>query len=172
MHGAPGNEERRATAEETCAAPGEAAHPDAERTRLHNRHLRFGWWSLLCFLTLGFVLETMHGFKVGWYLDVTNEARRLMFRLAHAHGALLGLVHVAFALSVGTLSTPVSRRQTMASYALTAGSLLLPGGFFLGGVVILGGDPNPAVLLAPIGATLLLVAVFLTASAIVPSRRK
>ena len=60
-------------------------------------HLRFGWWSLLLFACLGLSLEAMHGFKVGWYLDVTHETRRLMFRLAHAHGTLLALGHVALA---------------------------------------------------------------------------
>ncbi len=39
-------------------------------------HLRFGWWSLLVFLLLGLVLETLHGFKIGWYLDVSNSIRR------------------------------------------------------------------------------------------------
>ena len=62
--------------------------PAVDYTR---RHLRFGWWSLLGFLCLGFMLELLHGFKAGFYLDVSNETRRLMWTLAHAHGALLGL---------------------------------------------------------------------------------
>ena len=68
-------------------------------------HLRFGWWSLLFFLTLGVALEAMHGFKVGWYLDVDNETRRSMFRLAHAHGALLGLCNLALASTLGSTTT-------------------------------------------------------------------
>jgi hypothetical protein len=39
----------------------------------------------------------------------------------------------------------------------------VPGGFFLGGLVIRGGDPSLGVLVLPIGAILLLIAVFLTA---------
>ena len=66
--------------------------------------MRFGWWSLLLFLTLGIVLEAMHGFKVGWHLDVGNEARRLLWTLAHAHGTLLALIHIGFALTVRALS--------------------------------------------------------------------
>jgi hypothetical protein len=46
-----------------------------------------------------------------------------------------------------------------------AASLLLPGGFFLGGLVYYAGDPGPGVLLVPVGAVLLLTAVFLMASA-------
>jgi len=64
-----------------------------------DRNLRFGWWSLLVFLSLGGVLETLHGFKVGWYVDVGNEMRRLMFTLAHAHGTALALVNIVAALT-------------------------------------------------------------------------
>src|SRR5213595_4363104 len=64
-----------------------------------DRNLRFGWWSLLLFLSLGGVLETLHGFKVGWYVDVGNEMRRLMFTLAHAHGTLLALLNIAAGLT-------------------------------------------------------------------------
>ena len=64
-----------------------------------NRHLRFGWWLLLVSLSLGLVLEALHGFKLGWYLDVTNETRQLMLTLAHAHGTLLALVNIAAGLT-------------------------------------------------------------------------
>ena len=67
------------------------------------RHLRFGWWSLLLFATLGLVLESLQGFKVRAYLDVSNETRRLMWTLAHAHGTLGGLLHLGLAASVGHL---------------------------------------------------------------------
>ena len=67
------------------------------------RHLRFGWWSLFAFLALGIALDAMHGFKVGWYLDTVNETRRLMFTLSHAHGTLLGLMHLGFAATVWAL---------------------------------------------------------------------
>ncbi len=133
-----------------------------------HRHLRFGWWSMWCYLTLGIVLESMHGFKVGWYLGVNNETRRLMWTLAHAHGALLGLVHIAFALTLPALAPSFARRQAVVSTLLIAASFLLPGGFFLGGIVVFGGDPNPAVLLTPVGALFMLIAVFLTASNIAP----
>src|SRR6185436_11283953 len=77
--------------------------PDASPLDPRRRHLRFGWWALLCFLTLGVVLEAMHGFKVQWYLNVANETRRLMWTLAHAHGVLLALVNILFGLTLGTL---------------------------------------------------------------------
>ena len=130
---------------------------------IERRHLRFGWASLLVFLTLGMVLASLHGFKIGWYLDVSNETRRLMWTLAHAHGTLLSLVHVAFALTTRVLGS--FRAHRVASSCLIGASILLPGGFFLGGIVVYEGDPGPGILLTPVGALLLLVAVGLTARA-------
>ena len=127
------------------------------------RHLRFGWWSLLCFLTLGFVLELLHGFKVGLYLDVSNETRRLMWTLAHAHGALLGLVHLLYALCLRLFPGLAAGSQRPISLSLIGASLLLPGGFFLGGVRFYSGDPGLGILAVPVGATLLAIAVFLVA---------
>ena len=129
------------------------------------RHLRFGWWSLLCFLTLGFGLELLHGFKVGFYLDVSNETRRLMWTLAHAHGALLGLVHILYALCLRLFPGVAAGSQGPISSSLIGASLLLPGGFFLGGVGFYSGDPGLGILTVPVGATLLVIAVFLIARA-------
>ena len=128
---------------------------------LIGRHLRFGWWSLLVFLTLGLALEAMHGFKVGWYLDVANDTRRLMWTLAHAHGVLLGLVNIAFALTQNLRPIP-SPRRAVASALLIAASVLLPGGFFLGGLVVYEGDPGLGIFLTPIGGVLLLIAAWIT----------
>src|ERR1041384_6833709 len=61
-----------------------ASKPVLIGVQLADRNLRFGWWSLLVFLSLGAVLETLQGFKIGWYLDVGNETRRLMFTLARS----------------------------------------------------------------------------------------
>ncbi|MGE3844959.1 MAG: hypothetical protein AB7I50_25625, partial [Vicinamibacterales bacterium] len=97
------------------------------------RHLTIGWWSIFVFGALGLVLETMHGFKLTVYLDVANETRRLMWTLAHAHGTLLGLVHIAFAVSAPMLPALSFRQQETVSKALIGASVLLPGGFFLGG---------------------------------------
>jgi len=125
-------------------------------------HLRFGWWSLLVFLTLGIALEALHGFKVGFYLDAANETRRLMWTLAHAHGVLLGLVHVAFAATLH-LWQPGGLQPIFASRALMAASVLLPVGFFLGGFGIAGGDPGVGIAFVPLGAIALFSGVLLTA---------
>lgn len=128
------------------------------------RHLRIGWWSLLVFLTLGMVLETLHGFKIGWYLNVSNETRRLMWSLAHAHGTLFSLIHIAFAATLSLLPARAGNWPDTASMFLNAATVLLPGGFFLGGLYIYGGDPGIGVYLVPLGAFCLLFAVLITAS--------
>lgn len=131
-------------------------------TRAYARwHLRLGWWALAGWLVLGLTLEGLHGLKVGWYLDPGAETRRLLWTLAHAHGALLGLVHVAFGATV--LALPGAGWGRLESRCLTAGALLLPLGFLLGGVVIHGGDPGLPVLLVPPGALCLAVGVVATA---------
>jgi len=119
--------------------------------------LRFGWWSLATFGLLGLVLETLHGFKVGAYLDVSNETRRLMWTLAHAHGTLLGLVHLGFAFTLRHIEVDGSAVRSSSS-ALVGASLLLPAGFFLAGIRFYAGDPGVGVALVPIGAVLMLYA--------------
>jgi len=133
--------------------------------RFLQSHLRFGWWTLLLFLSLGIVLEGLHGFKVGYYLNLSNQTRRLLWTLAHAHGALLGLVHIAFAFTAERLSNWTDGRRKIASASLMAASVLLPGGFFLGGLIVHDGDPGLGILLVPVGAILLLVSVLLCALA-------
>jgi len=130
------------------------------------RHLRFGWWSLLVFATLGLLLEALQGFKVAAYLDVTNETRRMLWRLAHAHGTLFGAVHVLFGLTMRTEAERPLPRARLISLTLIGASVFVPGGFFLGGFGFVGGDPGLAVLLVPVGAVMLLSALFLLARSV------
>lgn len=134
--------------------PSKHALPGAQ---LADRNLRFGWWSLLVFLSLGAVLEALHGFKIGWYVDVKNDTRRLMFTLAHAHGTLLALVNIVAGLSVRIVERFTLRSSV--SFALIWAAILLPAGFFLGGIVIYDGDPGLGVWLVPVGAALLFYSI-------------
>jgi hypothetical protein len=131
--------------------------------RLADLHLRIGWWTLLVVLVLGSALEAFHGFKVQWYLAVTNETRRHLWTLAHAHGTLLGLINIAFGLTLRARPRLGASPRALASRALLVATALLPGGFFLGGSMIYAGDPGLGVLLVPLGAALLALSVFLTA---------
>lgn len=128
-------------------------------------HLRVGWWALLLFVGLGAALETLHGFKVGLYLDVTSSTRRLMWTLAHAHGALLAIINIVFASSLRMVPDWEGGRH-LASRCLRGALVLVPLGFFLGGVRVQGGDPGLGILLVPPGALLLLVGVLSTARAV------
>src|SRR5437867_3107665 len=96
------------------------------------RHMRVGWWSFFLFTTFGLVLESLQGFKVRAYLDVSNETRRLMWTLAHAHGTLLSLLNVVVGLSIQLVPELGARHRGMMSAALLAATVLIPGGFFLG----------------------------------------
>lgn len=145
---------------------GDAADPSmrpGELDRLAAQHTRFGWWALLVFLSLGIALEFLHGFKIGAYMDVAT--RRHMWTLAHAHGTLLALVHLAFAATIPRLNAADVRWRQIASPCLHGATLTLPTGFFLGGIFIYSGDPGLGILLVPVGALLLLIAVWLIARA-------
>jgi hypothetical protein len=124
-----------------------------------------GWWSLLVFLTLGLVLEILHGFKVGLYLDVPNSTRRLVWTLAHTHGTLLSVLNLVFAMSIRLTPDWKGSSRTLASRCLLGALVLIPLGFFLGGVFIFGGDPGIGVILVPPGSLLLFISVLLTARA-------
>jgi len=132
------------------------------------RHLQFGWWSLLCFLSLGIMLEMLWGFRADWYVKDEFFMRRLLWTLGHAHGALFGLIHVAYALTMNAAPDGFSQTRRISSPCLVGASILMPGGFFLGGIFLhgQGGDPGMGVFLSPVGALLLFVAVLLSAIAV------
>src|SRR4029434_9383494 len=115
----------------------------------------------LLFLLCGGALETLHWCKIGWYLDVGNETRRLMFTLAHAHGTLLAIVNIAAALTARKMDGFTLRPSV--SLALIWAAILLPAGFFLGGIVIYDGDPGLGVWLVAVGGLLFFYRVALRA---------
>jgi hypothetical protein len=138
--------------------PAPAADKPTPRDPLVQKHLAFGWWALAVFTLGGLVLEGAHGLKLGWYLDLTNATRRLSLTLGHAHGTLLGLVNIAFALSLPHATLSPSARAR-ASFALRLATVLLPLGFVLGGFTFYGGDPGIAIVLVPPSAVILVIGV-------------
>ncbi len=130
---------------------------------LIRRHFRWGWGLLSLYLTMGLLLEGLHGLKVQSYLspEVESETRRLMWTLSHSHGTLLALVQIAFAVTVAHSSSPMPRAET-ASRCLIAAAILMPAGFFLGGLFTYGADPGLGVFLVVPGGLLLLIAVVST----------
>jgi len=152
--------------QDAASFPSPAAGTADVQGLLTGRHLRIGWWSVLFFLSWGVVLEGLQVFGVDFYRQLGGETTRLMWRLAHVHGALLGLVHIAFAASVFMAADWTSTSRRIASYCLILAGLLLPVGFLLGGLWVSAGDPSLGVALVPVGALLLFAGVLLTARGI------
>jgi ABC-type multidrug transport system permease subunit len=134
----------------------------ALRRTVARRHHLVGWTALLLFLSLGTFLEFLLGFKIGFYMDPgDSHLRRELWRLAHAHGALIGLIHVGFAAGVTQFGTWTAGRLKLASFFLIDAAILIPLGFFLGGVAPSEVDPWIGIVLVPLGALLLFIAVAL-----------
>ena len=123
--------------------------------------LRTGWILLAISLPLGVTLEALHGFKVQPYLR--SEVRHEMWRLAHAHGTLLGILLLVFAALAEKHLAPDKRAPI--SRDLRAGAVLMPLGFFLGGLLNSEGDPSLGIVLVPLGALFLLAALVRAAGA-------
>lgn len=117
--------------------------------------LRTGWSLLAVSLPFGVVLEALHAFKAQAYLG--SETRRELWRLAHAHGTLLGVVCLVFTALAERHVPEASRRSIGRQIAW--GAVLMPLGFLLGGVLNSEGDPSPGIVLVPVGASLLLLAL-------------
>jgi hypothetical protein len=108
-------------------------------------------------------LELMHAYKLATYLDAKHETRRLMWTLAHAHGVGLGLLHLGFVATLRACFRIATPALALASRLLAAATLLVPLGFFLGGVTTYESDPGGGVFLVPIGAVALWLALLLIA---------
>lgn len=118
--------------------------------------LKLGWSLLAIFLPLGLTLEALHALKLPVYLG--SAMRRELWTLAHAHGNFLGILCLLFAaLAPRWIPEPAARRR--AARFLTLGAILMPLGFFLGGILNYEGDPSLGILLVPLGALSLLAAL-------------
>ena len=143
---------------------------DRPRSNHHAlRHLRVGWCGLALFVAMGLALESLHAFKAGFYLDPEFETRRLLWTLAHSHGALLGLVNLALVPVLHRLPAWSGRPRQLASIGLIGATVLMPVGFFLGGLDPHGGDPGRGVLLVPLGGGLLLLSLCVVSVALLRS---
>jgi hypothetical protein len=137
---------------------------------LARSHFRLAWLGLVVFVALGVGLDVLHAFKLGPYLDAGNEVRRLMWTLAHAHGLGLSLLQLGFAATLQLHFTAPAPGLSTASRALTWATVLMPLGFFLGGLFPRSSDPGPAIALVPLAGALLLLAVVLTTRAVLRAR--
>ena len=133
---------------------------DDEKPREPRNAAAYGWLGLAFWSTLGFALEAAHGWKLSAYLD--NELTRLLLTLAHAHGAVLSLVLIAFGVHG---AAQLNAGEMWPRRALLLAWLLMPLGFALGAIAHPESDPSLGILLVPLGACALLAALFRVAFA-------
>ena len=117
-----------------------------------DRLLRQGWASIALWMSVGLLLEGLLGYKVPAYLN--DPQRRELFRLAHTHGTLLGILLVASALVIERGAAVPKAAQA----ALRVGAVLMPVGFLVAGIWHSEGDPGLAIWLVPPGALLVIYA--------------
>src|SRR2546423_1403051 len=122
-----------------------------------------GWLSLAVWMSIGFLFESLMAFKSPAYLD--DLERRELFRLAHAHGSLLGVVLVIASLWAQRNGERLSRSTR---FALQFGAAVMPVGFLAAGVWHPESDPGFAIWLVPVGAISL---IFSLISIALSSRR-
>ena len=108
----------------TDPAPTKATMP----LSLADRLLRQGWVSVAVWMSVGLLLEGLLGYKIPAYLN--DPQRRELFRLAHTHGTLLGILLIVAALVLARGVTA----PTLAVPALRIGAVLMPVGFFIAGI--------------------------------------
>ncbi len=113
-----------------------------------------GWISVAVWMTVGLLLEGLIGFKTPAYLQ--DDQRRELFRLAHTHGTLLGLLLVLAAVCCQRFNSAL---PAPASIALRMGTILIPFGFMLGGLWHFESDPGVGIWLVPPGAVLVIFGV-------------
>lgn len=156
---APAGEDERAEpapAARASAPPQKKEEPRASTgDRDVKRALVTGFALLAVSIPFGVTLEALHGLKVQAYLG--SEMRRELWRLSHAHGTLLGILCLVFAALAERHVAKQARRGV--TQQLIAGALLMPLGFFLGGILNSEGDPSLGILLVPVGALLLVSAL-------------
>ncbi len=136
-----------------------SARPKRETTnggaRALRRTLNTGYYLLAVSIPFGVTLEALHGLKVHAYLG--SALRRELWRLAHAHGTLLGILCLVF-VALAERHVAARVRASVAN-RLALGAVSMPVGFFLGGILSSEGDPSLGVLLVPAGAVMLILAL-------------
>lgn len=138
---------------------------DTEKTNNAFSMLRQGWVSVACWMAVGLLLEGLLGYKAPSYLN--DLQRRELFRLAHSHGTLLGVVLIVAALTAQRFGASPKLAQT----SLRIGAVMMPLGFLLAGVWHPEGDPGLAIWLVPPGALLVIFGVVAIALSLKTTRQ-
>lgn len=118
-----------------------------ERSKEYGQVAFQGWVSLAFWISFGLLLESLMAYKSPAYLD--DPQRRELFRLAHAHGSVLGMVLIIAAIWARGISARLSR---LAVVALRLGAAVMPLGFLAAGLWHPESEPGLAIWLVPAGA--------------------
>lgn len=126
---------------------------------MEKKNLIVGGLWLAIFMFLGFILEVKLASGEPWLSSET----RVLWRTAHVHGNLFGILNLVLGLLVNRLG---ARRAFAAScwFAFLA-ALLFPTSLFLGSFA------RPALYIAPVGGWLMILAWVLTAFGVITARR-
>lgn len=151
---------QKKSAASSTTAPALPDHPGDALAHSARNSLRYGFTALLLFVVGGLSLEFLHLIKTPWYLE--NHLRRELWVLAHAHGALLALFNLIYAAVLPSLAGVAA---ASAGSWLRWGAALVPAGFFLGGIGNSEGDPSLAIVLTPVGALAVVIALALSVKA-------
>ncbi|GJM09726.1 MAG: hypothetical protein DHS20C11_20020 [Lysobacteraceae bacterium] len=116
-------------------------------------NLKFGWLALAFFISVGLFLESLHLFKTPFYFE--HDLRRELWVLGHAHGALMAILNIVYALTALRYEAVGNKLD---SWLWLLAGLFIPAGFLLGGVTASEVDPALWIVLTPMGALCALVA--------------
>ena len=118
-----------------------------ERSKYYGQVAIQGWLSLAFWISFGLLLESLMAYKSPAYLE--DPQRRELFRLAHAHGSVLGMVLIIAAIWARGIGARLSR---LAVVALRLCAIVMPLGFLAAGLWHPESEPGLAIWLVPAGA--------------------
>jgi len=118
---------------------------------MERKNLILGSILISLFTLLGFYLETQLGAGAEWQ----NSTRHHMWKTAHLHGNLFGVLNIIYGLLIFYLKKPADSFLKTGGLLAFTGGILFPFALFMGGVI------PQLVYLAPIGGLCMIVSWFL-----------
>lgn len=118
-------------------------------------------------MAFGLLFEGLIGYRSPAYLN--DPIRRELFRLAHAHGAILSLLLLIADQYLTSRGIAIPR---LAMLSLRIGAVIMPFGFLLGGIWHTETDPHFSIILSPIGGVMLIFGIVAIAFASLQKRAR
>jgi uncharacterized membrane protein YgdD (TMEM256/DUF423 family) len=96
---------------------------------MEKKNLVIGSLWIFLFTLLGFVLETKAMAGEEW----KQSTMRMLWKTAHFHGAIFGILNISYGLLISTLNLK-GRAISLGSFLAVLGALVFPMALFLGGI--------------------------------------